>query len=58
MINWLPLALLLVRLVNHMAAMKPIVPQTLMGGKTFTTSYLLFLRIVYAIEFDKEIVGI
>ncbi len=36
--NIFSLALLPVRFVIHMAAMKPTVPQTRMGGNDFTTS--------------------
>lgn len=57
MINWFAFALLPVKLVVHMATIKPIVPHTRMGGKTLTTSNLLSFKIVYAIEFDREIVG-
>ena len=46
------------KLVNHMAAIKPIVPQTLIGGNTLITSKLFVFKILYATELDSEMVGI
>ena len=56
--NWFELSLLPERLVVHIAAIKPTVPHTRIGGNTFTTSKPSLFRIVYAIELDKEMVGI
>ena len=44
-------------LVHHIATINPMVPHTLIGGKTFTTSYWLSFSNLYEIEFDKDKVG-
>ena len=45
------------KLTNHMAAMNPTVPKTRMGGKSFTVSKPLRLRIEKATVFDRAMVG-
>jgi len=45
------------QLTNHIVAMKPTVPKTRMGGKSFTVSMPLSLSIVKADVFDSASVG-
>ena len=47
----------LMKLTKSMLHMKPMVPNTLIGGKSLTVSYPLSSSIVYATEFDSAIVG-
>ena len=46
------------QLTNHIVAMKPTVPNTRIGGKSFTVSSPWSLRMVNAVVFDKAKVGI
>ena len=43
---------------NHIVTIKPTVPNTRIGGKSFTVSYPLFFNMVKAVVFAKAIVGI
>ena len=45
------------QLTNHIVAMKPIVPNTRMGGKSFSVSILLSFKMVNATVLDKANVG-
>ena len=43
---------------NHMAMIKPTVPKTLIGGKSFTMSIPAFCNALKATELDNANVGI
>ena len=45
------------QLTNHMVAMKPTVPITRIGGKSFTVSMPLFFKMVNAVVLDSAMVG-
>ena len=47
-----------IRSTNHIEAIKPTVPQILMGGKSSTGSSPHFSRMLYATELDRAMVGI
>ena len=55
--NEKPLSSHTAQLTNHIVAMKPTVPSTRMGGKSFTVSIPLFFRMVKAAVFCKAMVG-
>ena len=46
------------QLTNHIVAMKPMVPNTRMGGKSFSVSMPLSFRMVKATVLDSASVGI
>ncbi len=52
-----PLSSINAQLTNHMVAIKPTVPNTRMGGKSFTVSIPFFFRMLKAAVLARAMVG-